>query len=134
MGLTAGPQYPPCEESPPTLGRGVSVSRSMPVMELMVLMAERASAPPERAARAARRMSVILGVSFTITGVRATSLTHCVIMQVYSGTWPTAELVDDLAGLLALLADVEDEVARLGDLVVVAALGVAVRAQYVQLA
>src|ERR1035441_507174 len=45
-----------------------------------------------------------------------------------------AELVDDLAGLLALLADVEAEVARLGDLVVVAALGVAVRAQYVQLA
>ena len=55
--MTAGPQYPPCEESPPTLGRGVNVSRSMPVMELMVLMAERASAPPRRAARAARRIS-----------------------------------------------------------------------------
>ena len=53
MGLTAGPQYPPCEERPPTLGRGVNVSRSMPVMELMVLMAERASARPRRAARAA---------------------------------------------------------------------------------
>ena len=33
----------------------------------------------------------MLGVSFTSTGVRATSLTHSVIMQAYSGTWPTAE-------------------------------------------
>ncbi len=53
----------------------------MPVMELMVLMAESASARPRRAARAAMRMSVMLGVSFTSTGVRATSLTHSVIMQ-----------------------------------------------------
>src|SRR5579859_5691309 len=35
-------------------------------------------------------MSVTLGVSFTITGVRATSFTHWVIMVAYSGTWPTA--------------------------------------------
>src|SRR5437763_10919175 len=83
IGFTAGPQYPPCAERPPTLGRGVNVSRSMPVMELMVLMAESASAWPRLAARAAARMSVILGVSFTITGVRATSLTHPVIMQAY---------------------------------------------------
>ena len=62
----------------------------MPVMELMVLMAESASAPPRRAARATVRMSVMLGVSFTSTGVRATSFTHSVIMQAYSGTWPTA--------------------------------------------
>jgi hypothetical protein len=39
-----------------------------------------------------------------------------------------------LAGLLAVGAHVEDEVAGLGDLVVVAALGVAVRAQHVELA
>ena len=62
----------------------------MPVMELMVLMADRPSAPPRRAARATLRMSVMFGVSFTSTGVRATSLTHSVIMQAYSGTWPTA--------------------------------------------
>ena len=67
-----------------------SVSRSMPVMELMVLMAESPSAPPCFAARAMRRMSVTLGVSFTSTGVRATSFTHSVIIEQYSGTWPTA--------------------------------------------
>ena len=32
-----------------------------------------------------------LGVSFTITGIFATSFTHDVIISVYSGTWPTAE-------------------------------------------
>ena len=52
----------------------------MPVMELMVLMAESPSAPPCFAARATARMSVTLGVSFTSTGVRATSFTHSVIM------------------------------------------------------
>src|SRR5271166_1041820 len=45
-----------------------------------------------------------------------------------------AEPVDDLGRLLALRAHVEDEVAGLGDLVVVASLGVAVGAQHVQLA
>ena len=58
------------------MGRGSKVSRSMPVMELMVLMAESASAPARLAARAGRRMSEMLGVSLTITGVRAFSLTH----------------------------------------------------------
>ena len=62
----------------------------MPVMELMVLMAERASAPPFRAARATVRMSVTFGVSFTMTGVRAASFAHSVIMHEYSGTCPTA--------------------------------------------
>ena len=45
-----------------------------------------------------------------------------------------AELVHDLGGLLALVPHVEDDVARLGDLVVVAALGVAMGAQRVELA
>ena len=51
----------------------------MPVMELMVLIAESASAPPRLAARAGMRMSEMFGVSLTITGVRAFSLTHPVI-------------------------------------------------------
>ena len=63
----------------------------MPVIELMVLMAESASAPPRFAARATVRMSVMFGVSFTSTGVRATSFTHSVIMHAYSGTCPTAQ-------------------------------------------
>jgi hypothetical protein len=91
MGLTAGPQYPPCELLPSTLGRGVNVSRSIPVMELMVLIAERPSAPARLAARATTRMSVMLGVSLTSTGVRAASFTHSVIICAYSGTCPTAE-------------------------------------------
>src|SRR5437763_6039559 len=81
IGLTAGPQYPPCAERPPTSGRGVKVSRSTPVLELMVLMSETASAPPFLAARAGYTTSVTLGVSLTITGVLATSLTHDVIWQ-----------------------------------------------------
>src|ERR1700761_8691698 len=63
----------------------------MEVMELMVLMAESASAPARLAARAGMRMSEMLGVSLTITGVRAASLTHSVICWQYSGTCPTAE-------------------------------------------
>ncbi len=79
IGFTAGPQYPPCELFPSTFGRGSRVFRSIPVIELMVLMAERPSAPARFAARAAMRMSVIFGVSPTITGVAALSLTHSVI-------------------------------------------------------
>ena len=37
------------------------------------------------------RMSEMLGVSFTITGVRAFSLTQPVICSQYSGTCPTAD-------------------------------------------
>ena len=57
----------------------------MPVMELIVLIAEKPSAPPCFAARATGRMSVMLGVSFTSTGVRATSFTHSVIIEQYCG-------------------------------------------------
>ena len=63
----------------------------MPVIELMVLIADNPSAPPRLAARATARMSVMFGVSFTSTGVRAFSFTHAVIISAYSGTWPTAE-------------------------------------------
>ena len=60
-------------------------------MELMVLMAESASAPPRLAARAGMRMSEMFGVSLTMTGVRAFSFTQPVICWQYSGTCPTAE-------------------------------------------
>ena len=36
-------------------------------------------------------MSVMFGVSFTMTGILATDVTHSVIMVQYSGTCPTAE-------------------------------------------
>src|SRR5260370_41026591 len=52
IGFTAGPQYPPCAERPPTSGRGVNVSRSTPVIELIVFINDTASAPPFFAPRA----------------------------------------------------------------------------------
>ena len=55
---------------PPVRGRMVSVSGSTPMIELMVLISDTASAPPRLAARAGMRMSVMLGVSLTITGSR----------------------------------------------------------------
>ncbi len=90
IGFTAGPQYPPCELLPSTIGRGSKVSRFMPVIELIVLIALSPSAPARLAARATTRMSVMFGVSFTSTGVRAASFTHSVIICAYSGTCPTA--------------------------------------------
>jgi hypothetical protein len=61
------------------------------MMELMVLMSETASAPPFFAARAGCRMSVMLGVSLTITGSFVCCLHHAATISMYSGTWPTAE-------------------------------------------
>src|SRR5574341_1411763 len=52
IGFTAGPQYPPWLDFPPTVGRGDKLSRSTPTIELIVLIRDRASAPPLTAARA----------------------------------------------------------------------------------
>ena len=61
------------------------------MMEFSVLIRLTASAPPARAARAARRMSATLGVSLTMTGMRVAARTQRVTISTYSGTWPTAE-------------------------------------------
>ena len=66
-------------------------SRSTPITELTVLMRLTASAPPACAARAGKRTSVMLGVSFTMTGMRVCFLTHDATISMYSGTCPTAE-------------------------------------------
>ena len=63
---------------------------STPMMELMVLISDTASAPPFLAARAGWRMSVMLGVSLTITGSLEYCLHQAVTISMYSGTWPTA--------------------------------------------
>ncbi len=60
------------------------------MIELIVLMSETPSAPPSIAALAGGRILVTLGVSFTMTGMRATFLHHSVAIWMYSGTWPTA--------------------------------------------
>ena len=75
---------------PPVDGLMVRLSGSTPMMELMVLISDTASAPPFLAARAGLRMSVILGVSFTITGRRLYCLHQAVTIWMYSGTCPTA--------------------------------------------
>ena len=46
-----------------------------------MLISESASAPPATAARPIAVMSATLGVSLTMTGIVATSLTHSVIMH-----------------------------------------------------
>ena len=66
-------------------------SRSIEVMELMVLISDTASAPPRKAARAGWRMSVMLGVSLTMQGRRECCFTQRATISMYSGTWPTAE-------------------------------------------
>ena len=52
----------------------------------MVLISDTASAPPLCAARAGRRMSVMFGVSFTITGMRVCALHQRATISMYSGT------------------------------------------------
>lgn len=68
------------------LGEISSVSRSTPVIEFRVLINEIAFAPAATAARAGLTMLVMLGVSLTITGMRAASMTQRVIRSQYSGT------------------------------------------------
>ena len=60
------------------------------MIELMVLISDTASVPPALAARAGRRMSVMLGVSLVITGMRVYCLHQRTTISMYSGTWPTA--------------------------------------------
>ena len=91
IGLTAGPHMPPCVPLPSTASAIAIASRSMPMIELIVLISETASAPPSLAAFAGRRMSVMLGVSLTMTGMRVCALHQRVTISIYSGTWPTAE-------------------------------------------
>ena len=66
-------------------------SRSTPIRLLMVLMSETPSAPPSRAACAASTTSPVFGVSFTSTGVFATSFTQRVISVMSFGSCPTLE-------------------------------------------
>ena len=56
------------------------------MIELMVLISDTASAPPCSAARAGWRMSVMLGVSLTITGMRVCALHQRATISMYSGT------------------------------------------------
>ena len=59
---------------PPIIGSGDIASRFTEVIELIVFISDTASALPAWAARAGWRISVILGVSFTITGLSIRSI------------------------------------------------------------
>jgi hypothetical protein len=76
---------------PSIVGSGAKLSRLTPVIELMVLISDTASVPPAFAARAGFLMSVMLGVSLVITGMRVLALHQRTTISIYSGTWPTAE-------------------------------------------
>ena len=84
--MTAGPHMPPCVPLPSMFGEGAIASRSIPMIELIVLISETASAPPFNAARAGKRMSVMFGVSLTITGMRVCCLHQRATISIYSGT------------------------------------------------
>ena len=73
------------------MGSGLNVSKLTDVIEESVLINETESAPPAFAARAGYRMSVMLGVSFTMTGILVFDLTHRETISMYSGTCPTAD-------------------------------------------
>ncbi len=73
------------------VGWGANRFRSTEVIELIVLIRLTASAPPRLAASAGLVTSVMLGVSFTMQGMREYCLTHRVTISMYSGTWPTAD-------------------------------------------
>ena len=76
----AGPLNPP--KTLPSLGRRVSRSTAM---ARMVLMSERASAPPSSAARAISTMSATLGDSLAMSGRRQRDLAAATIARVASG-------------------------------------------------
>ncbi len=82
IGLTAGPQYPPCAPLPSIVGCGANRSRSTEVMLLIVLIRLTASAPPRRAASAGLQISVMFGVSFTMQGIREYCLTQRVTISI----------------------------------------------------
>ena len=73
------------------VGSGAKRSRSTLVIELIVLISDTASAPPANAAAAGFLMSVMLGVSFTMQGIRVFCFTQRVTISMYSGTCPTAD-------------------------------------------
>ena len=90
-GLHRGAAVAAVGRSPTHTGAGMRVSRSIPMMDLIVLMAERPSAPPACRGRA---------TAADVAHVRRQLHQHrvcaqlpspsSVINSVYSGTWPTA--------------------------------------------
>ena len=76
MGLTAMQEYPPGTVYPSTVGSGRSVSRSTPVTQRIVLIAETPSHPADSAASAPAAMLVTFGVSFAQTGILAADITQ----------------------------------------------------------
>jgi len=68
------------------VGVGANLSRSIEVIEEIVLINETASAPPFFAALAGKRTSVMFGVSLTMTGSFECCLHQRATISIYSGT------------------------------------------------
>jgi hypothetical protein len=67
---------------PSIVGSGAKLSRFTAVIELIVLIRLTASAPPRFAAAAGWRMSVMLGVSLTMQGMRLCCFTQRVTISI----------------------------------------------------
>ncbi len=90
-GRMAGPPRPPEETRPSTFISNSSVSGSMSGSEGKVLEDEMASAPPRKLASASSAMFDVAGVSFTHTGMVATSFTAIVTTEQSTLSLPTFE-------------------------------------------
>ncbi len=87
----AGPPRPPDEVKPSTLTSNSSVSGSMGGSDGNVLEEVMASAPPRKVAPASSAISAVAGVSLAHTGMRATSLTACVVVETRPASLPRPE-------------------------------------------
>ncbi len=91
IGLSSGRRSRRARTSDGDAGSSSRRSRSTPMRLLIVLIIDTASAPPRAAAHRPCRLSVMFGVSFTITGTLAASFVQRVICSTNSGSWPTAD-------------------------------------------
>ena len=69
IGFTAAPEYPDIDDLPSTTGIAVLFSNEMFVIDLIVLIADTAAAPPLSAAAACSSMFLQFGVIFAMNGI-----------------------------------------------------------------
>mmetsp|Transcript_13437 Transcript_13437/g.26794 ORF Transcript_13437/g.26794 Transcript_13437/m.26794 type:complete len:342 (+) Transcript_13437:913-1938(+) len=90
MGLTATELYPPRVLCPSTQGSGLKVSKLMPMIDSIVLIAAIPSLPASKQTLLGILISVIFGVIFDHTGIDAASVTHPVTSASSSQSCPMA--------------------------------------------
>src|SRR5574344_2592756 len=90
-GLTALPEYPEMDDFPLIIGKPTFFSKSMLIIDLMVLMAEIPSAPPCNEAIAGSHISVIFGVILAMNGNLVARRTAAQYLRHSSGLLPTSD-------------------------------------------